>query len=122
MVRARRLSVLLLKETVESFDDAFKDAAALKRFDMVPSILDGTLYVRESRKSPPSWLSFIEPWTPRASRTSRQRKQRGCLVGPSSVPNLCDHIWDMGAVCSIHLCMNLTSAFGLHSIASIRIL
>ena len=64
MVRARRLSVLLLKETVESFDDAFKDAAALKRFDMVPSILDGTLYVRESRKSPPSWLSFIEPGLP----------------------------------------------------------
>jgi len=60
-VKHHNLSILLLKDGFDTFDDAIKNDSRIKKIDIASdSNSIGSLYIKSSAPNPPKWSSFFE--------------------------------------------------------------
>ncbi len=58
--RTRYLTILLLKDSIRSYDDALKDPLTLQRYDLKQDVpFRGALYVRDPHRNRPDWVDFV---------------------------------------------------------------
>jgi len=70
--RLRTLSIFLLREEIESWDDALRDREGIARHETRKAVnVDGLLVIGSPNRKPPWWRDFVSPYVLRSGELDR---------------------------------------------------